>query len=91
MSGGEPFLRGDLSEIVKVIYKNRSPLVVDLPTNGFFVESVLRQTEDITKHCEDMIVDLQLSIDGPERLHDETRGLNGSFEKVKESYHGLVA
>jgi len=90
ISGGEPFLRSDLSEIVKIIYKNTSPLVVDLPTNGYFVDSVLRQTEDIAKYCKDMIIDLQLSIDGPEEIHNEIRGLKDGFSKLKETYKGLI-
>ncbi len=90
ISGGEPFLRNDLAEIVKVIYKNCLPLVVDLPTNGFFVESVLRQTEDIARYCHNMIVDLQLSLDGPPKIHDEIRGLKDSFARVKELYNGLI-
>lgn len=89
ISGGEPFLRNDLSEIVKVLYKNCSPLVVDLPTNGFFVESILKQVEDMAKYCKDMIVDLQLSIDGPEEIHNEIRGIKDGFRKVKEAYKGL--
>lgn len=90
ISGGEPFLRNDLSEIIKIIYKNCRPLVVDLPTNGFFTESVLRQAEDIAKNCPEMIVDLQLSIDGPEKIHNEIRGLKDGFAKMKKTYEGLA-
>lgn len=90
ISGGEPFLRNDLSEIIKVVYKNCRPLVVDLPTNGFFTESVLRQAEDIAKNCPDMVVDLQISIDGPEKIHNEIRGLKDGFSRMKETYRGLV-
>ncbi len=91
ISGGEPFLRNDLSEIIDVIYKNCHPLVMDLPTNGFFTESILRQVESIAKNCPDMIVDLQLSIDGPERIHNEIRGLKDGFSRIKETYKGLVS
>lgn len=91
ISGGEPFLREDLSEIIKIIYRNSSPLVVDLPTNGFFVDSILRQSEEIARSCKKMIVDLQLSIDGPEEIHNEIRGLKDGFRKVKEAYRGLIA
>ena len=44
ISGGEPFLRDDLAEIVKVFYKNCSPSVLDLPTNGFFIQKILDET-----------------------------------------------
>jgi len=91
ISGGEPFMRNDLSEIIKVVYKNCRPLVVDLPTNGFFTESVLRQAEDIAKNCPDMTVDLQISIDGPEKIHNEIRGLKDGFTRMRETYRGLVA
>lgn len=90
ISGGEPFVREDLSEIIKVIYKNCSPLVVDLPTNAFFTESVLRQTEEVARYCEDMIIDLQISIDGPEKIHNEIRGLRDGFNRLKETYKGLL-
>ncbi len=90
ISGGEPFFRKDLSEIIKVIYKNCRPLVVDLPTNGSFTESILKQVEDIAKNCPEMTIDLQLSIDGPEKIHNEIRGLSDGFQKMKETYRGLV-
>ena len=90
ISGGEPFLRNDLAEIISVIYKNSHPLVVDLPTNGFFTESVLKQTESIAKNCPEMIIDLQLSIDGPEKIHNEIRGLKDGFSRMKETYNGLI-
>ena len=91
ISGGEPFLRNDLSSIVKTIYKNCHPLVLDLPTNAFYVDSVLKQVEDIAKYCKDMALDIQLSIDGPEDVHDDIRGLKGSFNRVKEAYKALIA
>ena len=90
ISGGEPFIRDDLAEVVQVIYKNTSPLVIDLPTNGYFTEKVLGQAEEILKYCKETVVDVQLSIDGPEKVHDEIRGLKGSFKKVKETYEGLI-
>ena len=62
ISGGEPFLRDDLSEIIKILYKNCSPLVVDLPTNGFYTQKIVSQVEDIAKHCKNMTVDVQLSM-----------------------------
>lgn len=90
ISGGEPFLREDLKEIVKTFYKNCSPLAIDLPTNGFYTQRILEQVEDILKYCKDTVVDIQISIDGPEKIHNEIRGLKDSFRKMKETYKGLV-
>ena len=91
ISGGEPFLREDLHEIVQVMYKNCSPWVVDLPTNGFLTKSVLKQVEEIARRCPDMVVDLQLSIDGPPEIHNQIRGLKDGFGRMRETYLGLVA
>lgn len=89
ISGGEPFLRDDLSEIIKILYKNCSPLIVDLPTNGFYTQKIIKQVEDIVSYCKHMTVDVQLSIDGPEKIHNEIRGLKDGFNMVKETYNGL--
>lgn len=89
ISGGEPFLRDDLSEIIKILYKNCSPLIVDLPTNGFYTEKIIKQVEEIVSYCKNMTVDVQLSIDGPEEVHNEIRGLKDGFNRVKQTYNGL--
>ncbi|MFH0753212.1 MAG: radical SAM protein [Candidatus Omnitrophota bacterium] len=91
ISGGEPFLRKDLADIVSVIYKNSMPLVLDLPTNGFLTDAVLFQTEEIARRCPGMNIDLQLSIDGPEAVHDKIRGVTGGFKHLCATYAGLVA
>ncbi len=91
ISGGEPFLRHDLVDIVSVIYKNSSPLVVDLPTNGFLTDAVLTQTESMARRCPQMSIDLQLSIDGPEAVHNKIRGVSDGFKRLRATYVGLIA
>ena len=91
ISGGEPFLRDDLHKIVSVIYDHCSPLVLDLPTNGYCTDSVVRQVALIAEHCRRMTVDVQLSIDGPEAVHDDIRQVRGGFRRMMQTYHGLLA
>ena len=90
ISGGEPFLRKDLPEIIRIIYNNCSPLVVDLPTNGYFPQLIVEQAEKIARDCPRMTVDLQLSIDGPPAVHDAIRGLKDGFARMRETYLGLL-
>ncbi|MBF0594819.1 MAG: SPASM domain-containing protein [Candidatus Omnitrophica bacterium] len=90
ISGGEPFLRADLHNIVSVIYEHCTPLVLDLPTNGYFTDSVLRQVEIIARNCRRMTVDIQLSIDGPQAVHDDIRQLKGSFIRMNSTYTELL-
>ncbi|MEI8010949.1 MAG: radical SAM protein [Candidatus Omnitrophota bacterium] len=90
ISGGEPFLRQDLHQVVAAIYDNCSPLVLDLPTNGYFKDSILRQVELICRHCRKMTVDIQISIDGPEPVHDDIRQVKGGFRRMMETYRCLL-
>lgn len=90
ISGGEPFIRDDMADIVRIFYKSCAPMVVELPTNGYFTESIIMQTRDILEHCKNMIVDLQLSIDGPEDVHNEIRGLKDSYARIRQTYHRLL-
>ena len=91
ISGGEPFLREDLKDVVGTIYDHCKPWVLDLPTNGFLTAQVLSHVKEIATRCPSMNIDIQLSIDGPQALHDRIRGVPGGFMKVKETYLGLVA
>ena len=90
ISGGEPFLRDDLSEIIRVFYRNCEPIIIDLPTNGFFTDKIIWSIENIMPILKNTTLDLQLSLDGPEHIHDEIRGLKGSFKNVKETYNNLL-
>ena len=90
ISGGEPFLRHDLHEIVKILYRNCAPVVVDLPTNGYFPQEVVRQVKVMAEDCPKMTIDCQLSIDGPEAIHDEIRGLKNGFQRMRDTYLELV-
>jgi MoaA/NifB/PqqE/SkfB family radical SAM enzyme len=90
ISGGEPFLRDDLSEIIKVFYKNCEPLVIDLPTNGFFTDRIVQQVEDMLSVLKNTTLDLQLSLDGPEIVHDKIRGVSNSFNNLKKTYENLL-
>ncbi len=91
ISGGEPFLRDDLAELVGVIYRNTKPLVVDLPTNAYLAERIVPQVERICRECPEMVVDLQFSVDGPPDVHDAIRGLPEGFARLRETYARVAA
>ena len=88
-SGGEPFLRQDLGELVKFI-KEEADMGILLFTTGWFLEE---RMDEVLPYI-DMLL-LSLDSARPER-HDEIRGLPGLFDRLmqgadlaKEKYPGL--
>jgi len=78
LSGGEPFAREDLYEIIK--YIRSKDINIMITTNG-----TLLDYESIKKIKELGVDSLQISIDSNIReVHDKFRGLPGCFDKAVE-------
>ena len=73
ITGGEPFVREDLGEIVELMF-TKSPRIV-ISTSGWFEDRVI----DIAKHFPN--IGIRLSIEGMKAKNDELRGREGGFEK----------
>jgi len=87
ITGGEPFLRDDLVEIVRVINDRcRAPRIV-ISTNGFDRRRIMHAAPELMKIGRN--VGLGLSIDGIGEKHDEIRGIEGGFERVLETMKQL--
>jgi MoaA/NifB/PqqE/SkfB family radical SAM enzyme len=91
-SGGEPFLRGDLPDIVLSAIRICQPAVVNIPTNGWFTKRVVAGVERICTTSPDTQVVINLSIDHhvPER-HDVIRAAEGSYTRLMATLAGLRA
>lgn len=88
-SGGEPYLRDDLAEIVRVFYRQNAPAIMLLPTNGSLPDLIERRTEEILRECGNAVVVVKLSLDGIGESHDALRRGRDSFEKTMETYSRL--
>jgi MoaA/NifB/PqqE/SkfB family radical SAM enzyme len=95
ISGGEPFLRKDLPDIVDLACKYLKPRVVHTPTNAILSERIISDTEKIIKivsaYDKTVPVTVKPSIDGVGEMHDEIRGVKGNFKKLLETIDGLKA
>ena len=89
-SGGEPFLREDLTEISAAFYDRNKPSFMLYPTNGTLPELIQETTERILQHCTRSVVSVKLSVDGLNGDHDALRRSPGGFEKAVET-HRLLA
>lgn len=73
ITGGEPFLRDDLEEIISVLRKKTKRLVIS--SNGFFTERIInlfRKRKDIG---------IRISIEGLPKTNDELRGIKDGFDR----------
>jgi MoaA/NifB/PqqE/SkfB family radical SAM enzyme len=93
ISGGEPFLRQDLPEIVDAACKYLKPKVIHTPTNAILSDLILKQTRKILevmkKNKCDIPFTIKPSFDGIGKEHDEIRGIKGNFDNFLKTYKGL--
>jgi MoaA/NifB/PqqE/SkfB family radical SAM enzyme len=89
ITGGEPFLRRDLVEIVKVAYEKSKVNVLTITTNGSLPDIIDKDVKEILKRCKNLTLIVNVSVDGDRRLHEKIRGVEGSFNKVVETIEKL--
>ncbi len=77
ITGGEPFIRTDLKEIVRELYKKSDRIVIS--TNGYFTDRII----DLCKEFPN--IGIRISIEGLEETNDKIRGLKDGFKKGYET------
>ena len=82
ITGGEPFIREDLPDIVRELYKKSDRIVIS--TNGFFTDRIIKLCEEFPN------VGIRISIEGLEQTNNEIRGLNDGFNKGYSTLKKLV-
>lgn len=89
ISGGEPFLRQDLPDLVCSLYDQCAPSIINIPTNGLLAGRIEEAVREISLHCRDAQIIINVSIDEIGEKHDEIRGVQGSYEKAVKTFQGL--
>ena len=98
ITGGEPYMREDLKEIMKIIIeKQRKLKYLFITTNGTLTDRIIKTLREILDEMLDAYGDLRLvqliSIDGPEEIHDYIRGVKGTYKKAIKTInllHGFI-
>lgn len=88
-SGGEPFLRPDLIEVVIAACRLCQPGIVNIPTNGLLTERVISGVERLLREAPHTQFVVNLSLDGIGERHDAIRGVPGNYARLIETYAGL--
>ena len=82
ITGGEPFIREDLKDIVRELYKKSDRIVIS--TNGFFTDRII----DLCKEFPN--IGIRISIEGLEETNNKIRGLDDGFNKGYTTLKKLV-
>src|SRR5438093_187203 len=89
LTGGELFMRRDLDDLVAAIQKNcRSLFLLNFPTTGWFGDKTVALVERTLARGIGRLM-VTISIDGPKALHEEMRGLPGSWDRGIETFRRL--
>lgn len=93
ISGGEPFLRRDLPQIVAAACRHLKPAVIHTPTNALMPKIIEERTAEILDVIEasgrTIPFTIKPSFDGVGEVHDEIRGVKGNFDKVLDTLSRL--
>lgn len=73
LTGGEPMLRDDIEEFVRIL-RSKAELV-EISTNGFYTDKIIKIAEKYPTK-----VMFRISIEGLPKLNDELRGLKDGFD-----------
>lgn len=82
ITGGEPFIREDLKEIVRELYKKSDRIVIS--TNGFFTDRIVDLCKEFPQ------IGIRISIEGLENTNNKIRGLKDGFNKGYTTLKTLV-
>ncbi|NOX63905.1 MAG: radical SAM protein [Chloroflexi bacterium] len=88
-TGGEPFLRKDLDELVLSGHRHCRPSYITIPTNGLLTDRILAAVDRICTECQGADVGVNLSLDGVGPEHDDIRGVPGNWERAMATWRGL--
>ena len=78
LRGGETFMYPDIIQLLE--YINSKGIFSAIDSNGTLLEKYAR---DI---CAVGNIHITVSVDGTEKIHDYTRGLDGSFQQIKRGF-----
>lgn len=89
LSGGEPFLRKDLPEIIRLACQHLKPKIIHIPTNAITSERIrdltIKSLEIINSVNSNIPFTVKPSIDGIGKNHDEIRGVKGNFKRLEKT------
>jgi MoaA/NifB/PqqE/SkfB family radical SAM enzyme len=88
-TGGEPFLRKDLAEMVIAGYESCRPEYITIPTNGILTQRICESVDQICAEAPQSRIGINLSLDGIGAEHDDLRLVPGNWDKSMATWQAL--
>ena len=89
LSGGEPTLRKDVSEVIDTFVRNNGVNRVIIPTNALIKSRVFDVVDRALANNDQIDLYLNIALDGYGKTHDQIRGVPGNWEKALASIECL--
>lgn len=87
LSGGEPTLRDDFPELVSALHRNLPKAKISMTVNGLLVKRTYNMVKEIVEKNPKLIIpNIGISLNGPPKINDETRGIPHSFDNAIKTY-----
>ena len=82
ITGGEPFIRKDIADLVTELYKKTDRIVIS--TNGYFTDRIIDLCKKFPK------IGIRISIEGLQETNDAIRGIPDGFNRGYSTLQKLV-
>ncbi len=89
LSGGEPFIRGDVGEICRFFVRNNRVKQIYIPTNAYYPDKIEIHVLEILKEPALELLAVEISLDGMPEYHNRLRGNRQSFNNAMTTYRVL--
>jgi len=90
LTGGEPFLKKNLVDIVHLAASKSPKLhILELTTNGFSERTIEKKVNEILEDANIPFITVGVSIDGPPLMHNYIRGRKESWKRAITTYKKL--
>jgi radical SAM protein with 4Fe4S-binding SPASM domain len=85
LTGGEPFIRNDLEDIIKLFTTKKKVFRYQIPTSGFRTSLIVEKTQRILRDNPNIPFRIHVSLDGNKEIHDLLRNKRQSFDNAVET------
>jgi MoaA/NifB/PqqE/SkfB family radical SAM enzyme len=89
LSGGEPTLRRDVSDVIDLFVTNNGVKRIIIPTNGLIKSRVFDIVDKALETNPGLVLYLNIALDGYGETHDRIRGVPGNWTKALDCIESL--